>query len=158
MLCAKKIIIYVVLCTAFYVSAEKTNLLIKIPTRSRPHKFFKTLDTYYQRLSFTVPYTFLISCDADDASMNNPVIIQRLTTYPHLVFKFGNNHAKVEAYNANIDEFDFDILIAASDDMVPMVDNFDAIILDNMKEAFPDLDGVLHFNDGSIGRPCNTLP
>jgi glycosyltransferase involved in cell wall biosynthesis len=138
--------------------SSQPSLLIKIPTRSRPHKFFKTLDTYYQRLSFTLPYTFLISCDSDDQSMNNPTIIKRLQNYPHLEFSFSDNHSKIEAYNRDLDKFDFDILIAASDDMIPMVDNFDIIIAKTMKESFPDFDGVINSNDGAVGAECNTIP
>lgn len=136
----------------------QTSLLIKIPTRSRPHQFFKTLDTYYQRLSFKIPYTFLITCDADDISMNNPHVIKRLQNYPHLEFSFSNNQSKVEAYNKDIDRFDFDILIAASDDMIPMVNDFDIVIHNAMKESFPDLDGILNYHDGAVGGTCNTIP
>lgn len=154
----KYIFLYSIFCASLITCGTKTSLLIKIPTRSRPHQFFKTLDTYYQRLSFQIPYTFLITCDIDDASMKNPAIIKRLQNYPHLEFSFSNNQSKVEAYNKDIEHFEFDILIAASDDMIPMVDDFDLIIAHTMKESFPDLDGVLNCNDGAVGGGCNTIP
>lgn len=140
------------------ICATKTTLLIKIPTRSRPHQFFKTLDSYYQHISYSIPYAFLITCDTDDESMNNPQIIKRLENYPNLTFSFSTNTSKVEAYNKDIDSFEFDILVAASDDMVPMVKDFDLKIVNTLVEAFPDLDGVLNMHDGTVGRQCNTIP
>jgi hypothetical protein len=116
------------------------------------------LDTYYQHLSFTIPYAFLISCDEDDESMNNPHVIQRLKNYPNLHYRFSNNTSKVEAYNKDIDTFDFEILIAASDDMIATQPNFDVTILWLMNKRFPDLDGVINSFDGTVGRQCNTIP
>lgn len=158
MLCLKRLFLFLYIAASFHLAAHTTSLLIKIPTRSRPHQFFKTLDAYYQHLSLTIPYTFLITCDEDDASMNNPTIIQRLRNYPNLVFNFHPNTSKVEAYNKDIDAFDFDIVIAASDDMVPLAYDFDVTILKTMQEHFPHFDGVLNPYDGTIGRQCNTLP
>jgi hypothetical protein len=53
------------------LNAVIPKLLIKIPTRARPERFFKTLDAYYHNLSELVPTHFLISCDIDDATMCN---------------------------------------------------------------------------------------
>lgn len=125
-------------------------LLIKIPTRSRPIQFFKYLDAYYKKLSYKFPYHFLITCDNDDLTMNNPEVIERLKEYPNLSFRFGNSKTKIEAYNKNINEFidSFDILILSSDDMEPKIDNFDEIIVQEMLRYFPDFDGVLNFSGG----------
>ena len=56
-----------------------------------------------------------------------------------------------------MDELDFDIVLLASDDMVPMVKGYDTIIKNRMKETYPDTDGVLWFNDGYKGKELNTL-
>ncbi len=154
----KKFLLYMLLLSSFEISANYSTLLIKIPTRSRPDQFFKNLDTYYENLSHTLSFTFLITCDRDDTSMNNKDVIKKLKRYPNLVFSFGNCTSKVEAYNKDVNNFDFDMLIVASDDIVPVVKNFDAILFQNMKEAFPDFDGVLNINDGKVGRQCNTIP
>lgn len=142
----------------FQINAHKTTLLIKIPTRERPHLFFKHLDTFYAKLSFKVPYTFLITCDEDDTTMNNPSVIKRLETYPNLIYSFSNNASKVEAFNKDIDAHDFQILLAAHDDMEPLVKGFDQIIVRTMQTYFPDNDGVLNFHDGFVDGQCNTLP
>lgn len=134
-------------------------LLIKIPTRSRPEQFFKNLDLYYQKLSGEIPYKFLITCDCDDSTMNNPEIIERFKKYPNLAVNFSNNKSKVEAYNRGIeDEQQFDIVLVASDDLEPIIDHYDALIANEMTTVFPDYDGVLNFNDGHVGGECNTMP
>lgn len=140
------------------IVAQKPKLLIKIPTRARPHQFFRNLDKFYQNLSYKIPYQFLITCDIDDTTMNNPHIIKRLKNYPHLEFTFSDNKSKVEAFNKDLDRVPFDIILAAHDDMEVLVKGFDKIIVDTMLENFPDLDGVLNFNDGFVGEQCNTLP
>ena len=134
-------------------------LLIKIPTRSRPERFFKMLNIYYAKLSKTIPYAFLISCDTDDATMNNKTVIERLEQYPHLSYHFGNSKTKVEAYNADMDKHDdWDIILVTSDDMEPIVQNYDVAIVQKMIEYFPDYDGVLNFSDGNAGPTLNTYP
>jgi hypothetical protein len=140
------------------VAREKTSLLISLATRSRPHQFFKNLDTFYQKLSHKIPYRFVINCDLDDETMNNPTVIKRLKGYPNLAFNFDANRSKVEACNRNIDQYDFDILLSVHDDMQALVKGFDEIIFNTMQEHFPDFDGVLNFNDGFVGGQCNTLP
>ena len=54
---------------------ENLKLLIKFPTRGRPDKFFAVLDQYIKKANNLEKIAFLISCDADDASMNNSKII-----------------------------------------------------------------------------------
>ena len=49
------------------------------------------------------------------------------------------------------------IVLLASDDMIPMEKGFDNIIIDKMKNYYPDTDGVLWFNDGYQGDKLNTL-
>jgi hypothetical protein len=142
-----------------FSQAHFPTILIKIPTRSRPEKFFNILSLYYQNLSQKIPYHFIISCDTNDTTMNNPQVIEKLKEYPHLTYYFAENSSKVEAYNQGINRHDvWDILVVVSDDMVPIVKNFDQIIVTKMLESFPDFDGVLNFNDGHVGARLNTLP
>jgi hypothetical protein len=134
-------------------------LLIKIPTREREEKFFAALDQYYHLLSNQVPYHFLISCDLDDPVMNSEKVIEKLNHYPHLSYYFSHNSSKIEACNKDIEKhLDFDVILLGSDDMVPVVKNFDLIIMNSMKFFFPEYDGVLHFNDGFHGSFLDTLP
>ena len=138
----------------------KPHLLIKIPTRGRPEQFFARLDKYEALLSHEYPCTFLITCDEDDASMNCDSVKERLKAYKNVVIGFSQNKTKVEAYNKDIDKFEnwFDILLLASDDMEPLVNGYDKIIVKAMQKNFPNFDGVLNFNDGQLGTILNTMP
>jgi len=132
-------------------------LLIKFPTRERPKKFFTILDFYYFMLSDVNNTKFCISIDEDDKTMNNTEILSKLDKYENLYYYIGNNKNKIEAVNADLKNFDdYDILLLASDDMIPQVKNFDKIIIDNMKKYYPNTDGILWFFDG-INKKTNTL-
>ncbi len=138
---------------------SKPHLLIKIPTRSRPAQFFKMLDVYYKKLSKKIDYTFLITCDTDDASMNNDVVKSRLKKYRNLVVHFDNNTTKVEAYNNGLAQVPaWDIVVVTSDDMLPIARGYDKTIVDNMLHYFPEFDGVLNFFDGYASNFLNTMP
>ncbi len=47
------------------------SLLIKFPSRNRPHKFFNTLIKYIEYLDSPENTHFIISIDDDDITMNN---------------------------------------------------------------------------------------
>lgn len=143
-----------------YVQATDTpRILIKIPTRERSAQFFTTLDEFYAKLSYELPYHFVISCDIDDLVMNSPGVILTLNTYPNLSLYFSNNKSKIEAINKDINKhLDFDIVIVAADDFMPLIQNYDLIIASAMNTHFPNYDGILHFNDGIQGPNLNTLP
>ena len=132
-------------------------LLIKFPTRSRPEKFFPVLDKYIAMLSRLHTYEIVVSCDDDDPAMNNAAVRKRLSEYGHLSFHFGAHKNKVQAINAGLVGHDFSVLLLASDDMVPQVAGYDDVIMQQMDMNFPDLDGVLFFNDGYRGHALNTL-
>jgi hypothetical protein len=133
-------------------------LLIKFPTRGRKQKFFNVLDRYIKMLSGKHQCHFLISCDIDDTIMNNEAVIKKLNTYKNLSHHFGINRSKVEAINADMDKApDYDVLLLASDDMIPVARNYDDIIHNRMKKHFPNYDGVVFFNDGYRKDGLNTL-
>lgn len=123
-------------------------LLIKFPSRQRPDKFFKVLDLYYSMATNIDKIRFVITLDLDDRSMNNPEVITKLNTYRNLEYYFGTNKTKIEAVNADINDLEWDILLLASDDMIPIKQGYDQDIRNCMQADFPDLDGVLWFYDG----------
>jgi hypothetical protein len=136
-------------------------VLVKFPTRSRPDKFFYALDKYYELAENLDDMVFIITCDIDDVSMNNIEVIDKLKKYikkyKNLKVYFGTSTNKIEAVNANIEE-DFDVLVLASDDMIPIHKGYDVVIRQQMFKYFPDGDGALWFNDGHQGTNINTLP
>lgn len=135
------------------------NILVKFPTRGRPTRFIETLDLYYAKAEDLSKLKFLVSCDLDDESMNNVDMRKLLSGYKNLSVVFGSNKSKIEAVNADIKIYSecFDIILLASDDMIPVIDGYDEIIRRLMVDNFPDTDGVLWFNDGIQGINLNTL-
>lgn len=133
-------------------------ILVKFPTRGRPEKFAKTLKLY-QDMRGTDLVHFLITIDADDASMNNRRIIESLQQWGNLTVQINSQRGKIAAINYGLDGFhqDYDIIVLASDDMIPQVHGWDKVIMDDMAKHYPDGDGVLWYNDGYVGKRLNTL-
>ena len=133
-------------------------LVIKYPTRGRKIKFLSTLQKYYNFLSKKNDVTFLITMDNDDSELNNNFVREVLDTYDNLIYFYGDSNTKIEAINNDLDKVgEWDILLLASDDMIPFVKGYDEIIINEMKNNYPDTDGVLWFNDGYQGNKLNTL-
>lgn len=134
-------------------------LLIKFPTMSRPEKFINTLNKYYSNLSGNNDYQFIISLNEDDMTMNNKKMLSFLDSKPNLKYFFGNHKTKIQAINADVEKADndWDVILLASDDMIPYRQKYDMFILNNMNKHFPNMDGALHFNDGRAGRKLLTL-
>ena len=132
-------------------------ILIKFPTRGRRDKFFNVLDIYYQLATNLDDIEFQITIDDDDKSMNNYNVLEKLKTYKTLKYTLGVSKNKIDAVNRNIIIGDWDIILLASDDMIPKVKGYDNIIRNKMTELYPDTDGVLWFNDGNQGNKLNTL-
>ena len=85
-------------------------LLIKFPTRNRPDKFLRVLETYVQKLD-DKDTKIVVSCDLDDTSMNNSFIKEVLEQYPNVSIYYGENKTKIEAINADMKDVDFDIVL-----------------------------------------------
>ena len=133
-------------------------LLIKFPTRSRPIKFLEVLKKYVIGSHDMSKTRIIVSIDEDDATMTNDVIAQAKSFHQNIQVIKGPSSGKVGAINRDMpDPSEFDILLLASDDMVPYVNQYDRIIRDSMEQLYPDTDGVLFFNDGYSGRRLNTL-
>ena len=135
------------------------DILFKYPTRSRPELFLKTLGIYCDFLSGDYSYKFLISCDADDESMNNPAMIKKIKDIPNTELHFNPPiQTKISAVNSNLSGQEFKILFLISDDMIPAKRDYDKIVIRDMEKHFGyDQFGALHYNDGRVGNALNTL-
>ena len=135
------------------------NLLIKFPTRGRKNKFLNTLRKYVTLANNIENIKFLISVDIDDVDMYSSETVEIIHQNPNCEILVSDNISKVEAINRGINEFEYkwDILLLASDDMIPQKKGYDDVIRDNMSKFYPDTDGVLWFNDGFKGNKLNTL-
>jgi len=131
-------------------------ILIKFPTRGRQEKFFKVLDMYYSFANNLDLIEFQISIDSDDLSMNNDEVIHKFSTYKNLKYSIGESVNKIHAVNRDIVVGDWDIILLASDDMIPKIKGYDDIIRTKMRDIYPDTDGILWFHDGNR-KDLNTL-
>jgi len=132
-------------------------LLIKFPTRNRKSQFMSTFERYQNFISEDTT-RFSITIDEDDETMNNQDVINELTSYTNTEVTIGLSKTKVDAINRDIDTSeDWDIILLASDDMIPQIKGFDKIINTLMESNYPDTDGILFFNDGFKGQELNTL-
>lgn len=131
-------------------------ILIKFPTRGRKDKFFNVLDQYYQFANNINLIHFQITIDEDDLTMNNSEVLDRFLKYKNLSYNIGISNNKIHAVNRDIIVDDWDIILLASDDMIPKVKGYDDVIRTKMSELYPNTDGVLWFNDGNR-KDLNTL-
>lgn len=135
-------------------------ILLKCPTRSRPQRVLKTLGTYVRLAARPDLLGVAVSCDVDDPTMSNPDELRRvLSQCAWSRIFYGHNRTKIEACNANIHEVDWewDIIVLVSDDMVPQIRGYDDIIRTQMATRFPNRNGLLWFDDGCQGDRLNTL-
>lgn len=134
--------------------------MLKCPTRSRPKKVTATLSSYVRLANHPELLGVAISCDEDDASMRNVFELDSMIkrcAWSRIFYS--PNRSKIQACNANMDEVDWnwDIVVLVSDDMIPQIKGYDDIIRNHMKARFPDTNGLLWFNDGAQGEKLNTL-
>jgi hypothetical protein len=117
-------------------------ILFKYSTRSRRSNFLRGYDSIINNVT-SDDYHVLISVDKDDQSMYPLPVLDGNHT-----FVVGNSKNKIDAINRDINEFDydFDILINMSDDMIFTKKGFDDII---RAEFYNDFNQYIHFNDGN---------
>ena len=138
---------------------RKVKILCKFPSRSRPEKFKEVFSLYKNMASGKHELIFVLSFDSDDESMNNDGMKKWLSEQgSNEHWFYGDSTTKISAVNADMDrDWEFDILLLASDDMIPVKPGYDDTIVKDMLEHFPNFDGVLHYNDGLRGDKLNTL-
>jgi hypothetical protein len=101
----------------------------------------------------------LVTADLDDESMNCPEIWGFLNDRKDRVtVRWGERQGKIAAVNDGLAEAEWDLLIVGSDDMAVMRHDYASYIAALFTLNFPDGDGVLHLNDGRVGKILNTLP
>ncbi len=127
---------------------NKKSILVKFPTRNRPAKFLEVLSKYAYMATDKTNIEFLVSYDMDDYTMS-PDVIEKAEAIKNVKCISGVSLSKIDACNRDIEEAgEWDIIVLASDDMVPVTIGWDEIIRNSMNHSFPDLDGVLYFPDG----------
>lgn len=129
-------------------------LLVRMPTRSRPAQALDVLSRYRELAGVDLALEVVI--DDDDASMHTLEVQAELRRLGCTITS-GPHKSKVEAVNGGrVNEWD--VLLLASDDMVPLVRDYGKRVLEEMGHHFPHLDGALYFSDGYANERLCTLP
>lgn len=134
-------------------------ILVQFPTYARPQKFLNCLSLWLHLASGENEMFYNINCDVDDSATNNPDFISDVENLfsaygkgAEYSLNYDFNTDKISAINDHIQDKDFDVVVCASDDMIPQVDSYDMYISNSMSEFYPDTDGALHFSDGSDSK------
>jgi len=133
-------------------------LLIKFPSRSRPSKLLYAYEKYISLAKNPSRIKTIISLDSDDLSVTPELCEKLINIHSQTQICVGEPMGKIGAVNRDMEYAgDYDILLLASDDMIPEYHGYDELIRQKMTEHFPDTDGVLWFNDGFQKHNLNTL-
>ena len=125
-------------------------ILYNFASRERPEKFFKCLDNI-QDMSESKEYFVVAKLDEDDPFAEQ--YKQRIDEYPELTVRWGSSLNKVHAINRGLSGLlDYDILMNHSDDMYFIKYGFDS----EVRDAFEDWDGLVHFPDQKAGSALIT--
>lgn len=134
--------------------AAPYRLLVRMPTRGRPGQALRVLEAY--RMMAGCPINIEVVVDDDDETMLSAEVLQRLAALDCVV-TVDEHVGKVDACNGGRVK-DWDILLLASDDMMPVVDGYAVRVIEAMIGKFPHLDGAIFFNDGFQRSNLCTLP
>jgi hypothetical protein len=140
-------------------------ITVQFPTFGRPEKFLKVLEQYTLWASGKNELFFNINCDMADLSMTSHFMVEKIREvfdlYRNLdidyAINFDPDTEKISAINDHATDKPFDIIICASDDMVPKIRGWDEEIVRAMDTHFPDYDGCVHFDDGNTNGQLITF-
>jgi hypothetical protein len=125
------------------------------PTRSRPDRFLEVLAMYLDSCDDKSKVSYLITVDVDDDSMSDSVIAKAKALHKSVEVVQGFSKSKIDACNRDMAvSGDWDICLLASDDMLPVVQGWDSVLIAEMKKHYPDTDGCLWHYDGHQFRIC----
>lgn len=137
---------------------DKLKILLKFPSRSRPDKLMLVYKKYIDFADDPDSIQGLITLDSDDITVTEELQQSLMAIHTNTIIKVGYSGNKIAAVNRDMEHAgQFDVLLLASDDMIPIVKGYDTIIREKMTSLYPDTDGVLWFNDGYQGQRLNTL-
>lgn len=127
-------------------------ILIKFPTRNRPQKFIECIKEMYINMGDKFNTKVIVTADIDDPSMYNADLLNAIRPFVDnygMEIHYGKSDSKIHAVNRDIEKYeDWDILLIMSDDMKCVQSAFDYQIREMYSQFFPDMDGIIHYNDG----------
>lgn len=134
-------------------------LLIKYPSRQRPQVFVETFDAYCRNLARPDLCEIIVAADNDDRTMRGDGVLSAINSAPCAAsIHYGRHRTKIEAINSFMDSptKPWDIVLLASDDMIPCEHGYDDSIRDAMQQHYPDTMGALWWPDGKVDS-INTI-
>ena len=135
---------------------SKPHILIKLPSRGRPEKLFRALDSIHNHISDQKYFTVSCTLDTDDAAVCNEDVVGRISEYPNTEIAWGTSESKIHAINRSMPE-EFGIVCIGSDDIFFNAFGFDEMIRLEMRTHFPDGDGYLHFREKDSLSALNVM-
>ncbi len=129
-------------------------ILVKFPSRSRPERFFRSLDSLYQLCYAPENMYVLVTADTDDGTMMNSDVYTRIVNdYKNIKIVYGRSEGKIHAINRDMDKLheywpeaaDWDIVVVMSDDMMMTMHGWDEIMRIEIQQN--GLDTLLHIPD-----------
>jgi len=138
-------------------------ILIQFPTMGREKKFKEALKAYLKFMDDKENFFIHVVCEESDPVMMDTKMMDWIyKQHENIFISYDTNSTKIAAVNYGLHDpvfMDFcgewDILLLASDDMIPEVQGYDNIIRGVYADG--DLDRVAHFDDGHQGENLNTL-
>lgn len=137
---------------------DNPSILIKFPSRSRPHKMFAALDNIQSMIGID-DFVIALAVDLDDSTVNNPEVKRRLAGYDNLLVYWGRSKNKIDALNRSIPMgVNWRYLVVTADDFWFVKKGFGKQIISDFEQYFPDGDAILHYPDGYVNDKLLTLP
>lgn len=127
------------------------------PSRGRPDRFFKSLDSLVDNISDKDYYYISCNLDLDDDTMNNEEVKSKIAKYENVSVEWGYSKSKIDAVNRSLPDIKWDILFVHSDDMIFTQFGFDTMVGVDMMNWFPNMDGLLHYPDQDAKEHLATM-
>lgn len=127
----------------------KPIILLNFASRSRPDKFFKTIDNIIKNVSDLNSIKIVATIDDDDRAMNTADCLNKLDVLSKSInFEvcWGKSLNKIDAINRGVPKDGWDILVNVSDDMEFIKYGFDEVLRNEFNGNF---DLCLHYPDGN---------
>lgn len=109
---------------------EPLKILWKFPCRGREASFFKSLDSLNDNIRDRENYLISLTIDEDDEILNHPHVIEKISQYPNTKIEWGLSKSKIDAINRSFPDYEYDLIVCWSNDMVMTMYGADDIIRD----------------------------
>lgn len=138
---------------------EPLKFLFKFPCRGREKLFFESLDSLNDNIRDRNNYHIHITIDDNDTILNTPEVIERINKYENVSIGFGVSKSKIDAVNRNMPDYQWDVCIVWSNDMVALMYGFDDIMRADMYSIMNnhDDDFLIHYPEQDAREFLNVL-